>query len=99
MIGAAGVAVHTTGVNWDVVLANVASISVLLSIFGALIVRMLRSSIKDQIESVISDKVTPKLDSIDHQLKGHDTRIARLEGIEEGKRQAIAAAGVTTTTP
>jgi hypothetical protein len=91
-----GVAVHTTGVNWDGVLANVASITVVLSVFGAVIVKLMRNSIKDQITAVVRDEVTPKLDRLSDSISGHDTRIARLEGMEEGKRQAIAAAGVTT---
>lgn len=89
--------VHTTGVNWDAVLANVASVTVILAAFGALVVRSIKRSVKDQIEDVIAKQVTPQLALIANDLKRHDTRISRLEGIEEGKRQAIAAAGVTTT--
>lgn len=88
--------VHTTGVNWDGVLANVASITVILAAFGAFIVRSIRRSIKDEVTGVIRDEVTPKLDTINVTLQRHDTRIARLEGVEEGRRQAVAAAGVTT---
>jgi hypothetical protein len=40
--------------------------------------------------------VVPKLDVITVELRLHDTRIARLEGVEEGKRMANAAANVTT---
>ena len=91
------VVVHTTGVNWDGVLANVASITIILAAFGAFIVRSIRRSIKDEVTGVIRDEVTPKLDTINLQLQRHDTRIAHLEGVEEGRRQAVAAAGVTTT--
>jgi hypothetical protein len=38
------------------------------------------------------------LQSIGHQVSDLDRRTSQLEGVEEGKRQAIAAAGVTTTT-
>lgn len=90
------VVVHTTGVNWDGVLANVASITVILGAFGALLLRAFKKSIKDEIASVIHSEVTPILTSIQARLDDHDTRLARIEGIEEGKKQAIAAAGVST---
>lgn len=83
---------HTTGVNWQGVLANVASITIILAAFGALIVRNLKRSIHDEIQSVIDVKVTPALDAIQSVLREHDTRIARMEGIEEGKKQAVAQA-------
>ena len=87
--------VHTTGVNWDGVLANVASITIIMGAFGALLLRAFRRSIKDEITDVIEREVMPKLDEITIQLRVHDTRIARLEGVEEGKRYAVDAAGVT----
>jgi hypothetical protein len=85
-----GVTVHTTGVNWDGVLANVAALSIILGFFGTLIVRSIRQSIADQI----NNQVTPKLDEIRNEVKAHDTRIARLEGIEQGRRSALDAAGI-----
>ena len=91
------VVVHTTGVNWDGVLANVAAISVILATTGVMVVRSLRRSIRDEIHAVIAKDVTPILTQIHDQLAQHDTRLTKLEGIEEGKRQAIAAAGVTTS--
>ena len=93
------VVVHTTGVNWDGVLANVASITIILGAFAAVIVRSIKRSIVETVEGVISKKVTPVLESIQNELKQHDTRLARLEGVEEGKRQAVAQAGVTTVAP
>lgn len=89
-------AVHTTGINWDGVLANVASITVVLGVAATAIIRNIRRSIKDQIESVVDKKVTPVLEHIEGTLSRHDTRITRLEGIEEGRRSAIAQAGVTS---
>jgi hypothetical protein len=50
--------------------------------------------VKDEIQSVIDLKVTPLLNQIQSQLSNHDTRIAHLEGVEEGKRQALAQARV-----
>lgn len=90
-------AVHTTGVNWDGVVANVAAITVTISIIAAVITRSVKRSVREQISVVITRDVTPRLDAIATELRNHDNRIARLEGMEEGKRQAIAAAGVTTT--
>lgn len=90
------VTVHTTGVNLDGILANVASISVILGVFAAFIVRSIKRSIVDTVTAVIDKEVKPILDLIQRELKDHDTRIARLEGVEEGKRQAVAAAGVST---
>lgn len=91
-----GVTVHTTGINYEGVLANVTSITVILGLFGAFIVRSIKRSIKDEVASVIHSEVTPLLNEIKNELRLHDTRIARLEGVEEGKRMANAAAGVTT---
>lgn len=96
MIDFIGTTVHTTGVNFDGVLANVASITVILGVFGAIVVRSIKRSIKDEVADVIHSEVTPVLNEIKNELREHDTRIARLEGVEEGKRQAVAAAGVTT---
>ena len=95
--------VHTTGVNLDGVLANVASITVIMGAFGALLLRAFRRSIKDEIQSVIEAEVIPKLDSITEQLQEHvshlavhDSQLAHLEGIEEGKRMAATMANMTT---
>lgn len=90
-----GAAVHTTGVNWETVLANVASITVIIGAFGALVLRVLRRSIKDEIHSVIASDVTPILNGIRTEIRDHDTRIARMEGVEEGKRQAVAQTAVS----
>jgi hypothetical protein len=45
---------------------------------------------------VIARQVTPKLEEIETGLRDHDNRIARLEGIQEGKRQAVAEANLKT---
>lgn len=91
-----GEVVHTTGVNIEGVLANVMAISVILSGASALIIRTIKRSIKDTVCDVVAQEVTPVLTEIKNELRLHDTRIARLEGVEEGKRQAVAAAGVST---
>lgn len=86
---------ETAGVNWDGVLANVASITVILGVFVAFLTRTLKRAIKDQIKEVIASEVTPALTEITATLRKHDTRIARLEGIEEGRKAAIAQAGIS----
>jgi hypothetical protein len=91
------VTVHTTGINPEGILANVASITIILGAFGALLLRQLKRSIQDTVTEIIGSQVTPSLEQIKAELKRHDTRIARLEGIEEGKRQAVAQAGVTVS--
>lgn len=90
------VTVHTTGINWDNVLVLTAAFVVILSFFGGILLRAFRKSIKDEVAEVIHAEVTPLLDKIQGRLDDHDTRLARMEGIEEGKKQAIAAAGVST---
>lgn len=97
MIGLVGTTVHTTGINWDGVLANVAAITIVFAAVGAVITKSVKRSVGDQVSGAITDQVVPRLEKISGQLSDHDRRIARLEGVEEGKRQAIAAAGVTTT--
>lgn len=93
------ITVHTTGINWQGILTNVASITIIVGAMLAYVIRTVKSSIKEQIQAVIKTDITPALDAIQDELKIHDTRIARLEGVEEGKRYAVAAAGVTTTSP
>lgn len=107
-------AVHTTGVNVEGVVANVASITLTVSIIGAFITKSVKQSINDNIrivvEEIIAKEVTPKFDEIHLGLsdlqKGQDRlkeitnahaiTIARLEGVQEGKRMVTAEAGITT---
>lgn len=95
--------VHTTGVNVDGVLANVASITIIMGAFGAVLSRSIKRSLKDTIQEIvkveIAEQVAPKFSVIQAdmgELKGqvstHATKIARLEGIQEGKRQSLAEA-------
>lgn len=93
--------VHTTGINIDGFLANCAAIVVIVGAFMALVTRTVRGSIRDEIQSVIEREVSPRLDKIDERLNtqdrrldGHDVALSRLQGIEEGKRQAVAQAAV-----
>lgn len=89
------VVVHTTGVNFDGVLANAVAIIVILSGFTTLIVKLVKSSIETAVANVVAKEVTPVLTVIQKELRSHDTRIARLEGVEQGKRYAVDAAGVS----
>ena len=97
--------VHTTGVNVEGVLANVASLTVIIGAAGAVITRSLKRSITDNtkavIEDVIAKEVTPRFLEIHTDLADlratsnlHSTAIARLQGIQEGKRQVVAEASL-----
>lgn len=99
----AATTVHTTGVNIDGVLANVASITVIMFAFGAMLARSIKRSLKDTISEIvkgeIAEQVTPKfaliqadMAAVKGELGNHGTAIARLEGIQEGKRQSLAEA-------
>lgn len=90
------VTVHTTGVNVDGVLANAVAIIIIVGFFTGIIVKLIKRSIGEAVRTVIEAEVTPILNQIRDELKQHDTRLARLEGVEEGKRYALDAAGVTT---
>jgi hypothetical protein len=92
LIGAASV--HTTGVNIEGILANTVALVVILTAFTTFIIKMVNKSIKAAVVSVVTNEVTPVLKEINDQLKAHDTRIAKLEGIEVGRRYAVDAAGV-----
>lgn len=83
-----GVTVHTTGVNIEGVLANVVAITIILTFFAGVIIWLIKRSIADAVREAMIP--------IEKRLDDHDTRIARLEGIEEGKRIATDMAGVTT---
>jgi hypothetical protein len=90
------VTVHTTGINVQGLLTNVASIVIIVGAMLAYVVKTVKTSIREQIEYVIKHDIKPVLDEIQATLISHDTRIAHLEGVEEGKKYAVAAAGVTT---
>lgn len=90
--------VHTTGVNWQGVLVTASAVTVMVGIIGAVLTRVFSRSVGAQIDKAIDTKVSPKLDSLTHSVSDLDRRTTRLEGIDEGRRQAVAAAGVTTHT-
>lgn len=88
-------AVHTTGINWQGLLANVASIAVVVTVIAGVLFRGVKRTIHDEVTAVIEKDVKPVMEEMRKQLGKHDTRIARLEGVEEGKRQAVRQASVT----
>ena len=51
------------------------------------------------LRSFISQAVTKALEPIWSKLNSHSEAIARLQGVEDGRKQAVAAAGITTTGP
>ena len=81
------VTVHTTGINPDGLLANAVSILIIVGFFTGLIIRLVKRSIGDEVSKAMAPIVK--------RLDEHETRLARLEGVEAGKRYAIAAAGVS----
>lgn len=90
--------VHTTGVNIQGVLVTASAVTIMVGAIGAVLTRMFSRSVGTQIDNAIDTKVTPKLDALTHSVSDLDRRTTRLEGIDEGRRQAVAAAGVTTHT-
>lgn len=85
--------VHTTGVNIDGILANAAAVTVIVGAFFALINRSVRQSIREEIRSEIKAEVLPELAAINATLRRHDSDIAWLKGLEEGRRQIREADG------
>ena len=85
-------AVHTTGVNIDGLVANVASLTVVIGAFGAVLLKLINRSIEDKIKIIVREAVAEVRTEIDaHQviLDAHAVAIAKLEGIQVGKRLAL----------
>lgn len=83
--------VHTTGVNVDGALATAVLVVTLMSPVFVVTIFILRSFIKQAVDKA--------LEPIYIRLNQYGVAIARLEGVEEGRRQAVAAAGITTNQP
>lgn len=84
------VTVHTTGVNWDSVAAIVTAVVVVVSAIGAVVITVLKSSVTAIVEDAIKRDVAPILDRINARLDVHDTKLAHLEGVEQGRREGLA---------
>lgn len=93
-------AVHTVGINWASILTIGAEVVGVVSIVGAIVVKAIRKGTKDQTEEVVKkvirEDVTPRFQEIHTSISElqrttgkHDKDIARLQGIQEGKRLAI----------
>jgi hypothetical protein len=89
--------VHTIGVNWGSILAIGAEVIIIVSAVGALVVKLVNRGVKDQTEEVVKkvirEDVTPRFLQIDTSItelqtssSAHDRAIAKLQGIQEGKR-------------
>ena len=98
------VVVHTTGVNVEGLIANVASVTIIIAALGAVVTRQVRVTIRDQIRKVISEEVNPqfakielRLDKLTEESEGVRMRVARLEGVAEGRAVTIAAAEQAAT--
>ena len=72
------VAVHTTGVNWQGVAAVATAVVVLMTPVLGFAIWLLRQFIESGIDRALLP-IVERLNSI-------DTRVARLEGREDGKR-------------
>ena len=81
------VTVHTTGVNIDSILANAAAVVIIVAAFFGLVNRSVRQGIREEIHDENESQVLPQLRSINLKLSQHDTDIAWLKGLEEGRRQ------------
>ena len=91
----AEVTVHTTGFNWDGIIANVAGITGVLVVIATLMARAIKSALRDMVDG----QVRPLLDSIHDDLTDvknqitnvttrvdrHEVAIAKLEGFQEGR--------------
>ncbi len=71
-------AVHTTGINIEAVAAIASSVVVLMSPVLALLVYLIRNQVRDELTKALGP-ILARLDEL-------ETRMARVEGIEEGKR-------------
>jgi hypothetical protein len=95
--------VHTTGINVQGLLATVASLTIIVTaivgFFARWLIKSFRTNVSEAVQAIIDAKVVPVLKEIHVTLSEHDTRLARLEGIEQGKRQAFNQATLTTTPP
>lgn len=82
-----GSTVHTTGINIEGVLANAVAVSVIVTFAIGIAIWLIKRSIAEAVR----DAMIP----IEKRIDDHDTRIARLEGVNDGRKQAVAAAAVT----
>lgn len=94
---------HTTGINPEGALATASAVVVLLTPVAILLSRSFKRSIKDairdEVKRIIADDVTPRFLHIDDSIallqetqNDHSVKIARLEGVQEGKRQVVTEA-------
>ena len=84
--------IAVTSVTWQSVATIAASVVVLLTPILAVLGYGLRATTRSTVESIIATEVTPRLDRIDGEIaalhevdSGHAQRLARLEGVQEGK--------------
>lgn len=100
--------VHTTGVNLEGVFATAASVTLMLGAIITALTWALKNANSAQIRQVIKEEVLPQfailrreLDEVRVSVTGLDTRVARLEGVEAGRRSILdqQARGRRTTDP
>jgi hypothetical protein len=99
-ITTAPTSVRTHGVNWEGILTTVAALCIV-------ILPMLKWVVGSTVGGIVDRNITPrfksqevKLSAIEDHLANHDNRIAKLEGIEEGKRSMLRElSGPPASTP
>lgn len=70
---------------------------VILGVFSAILRRVFKQAVKDEIEEVVNPlllSIQEQIKSVTERIDMHDIQIAHLMGIEEGKRQAVNQAGL-----
>lgn len=80
--------VHTTGVNWDGVIANVGGITVVLVALFGLLARVMKTQLKEAVTTQVAPlfaEIQSQLQQIRSDVDSHSTAIARLEGFQEGR--------------
>lgn len=87
-----GTTVHTTGVNWDGLVANAVSITLIVGMLGGLLLKLINRSIEDKITAAVKVAVEPIQEAITDLktvLDQHGRDISYLKGMQEGKRMAL----------
>lgn len=99
--------VHTAGINIESLTTTLASITVIVSAVGIVMVKAINRSITDNTRTIVTEiiakEVTPKFTQINTSIGiltktqiEHSVKLARLEGFQEGKKQTVAEANIRT---
>jgi hypothetical protein len=81
--------VHTTGVNWDSILAIGVEIIIIVGALFGVLTRVLKLELKDTVEKQVAPlfgEIKRQLQEIRNDVDSHSTAIARLEGFQDGRQ-------------